>query len=65
MAGKTNSKSKPKSKTASDSQPDFDREVMVLFAAAIDEGRSALKKGVEERKKREAMDQKNWASFRF
>jgi len=65
MGGKTRPERNPKLRSAPSPQSTFDKEVMVFFSSAVEAGRSALKKGVEDRKKREAMEHKNWASFRF
>ena len=42
-----------------------DKATVDLFARAIEEGRQALQKSIEERKKREQHDQQNWSAFRF
>lgn len=42
-----------------------DKRILALFSDAIDEGRSALQKGIKERKKREERNQRDWSAFRF
>jgi hypothetical protein len=42
-----------------------DKNTAELFARAVEQGRQALKKGIEERKKREERDRRNWSAFRF